>query len=102
MDHEFLSDGLVGDLSHHSVYSLAPKLIQTRIGLYLFEGHLNSIHDRLEFADVAGHEGHVDRLGIRLLLHVESFLLKGVGQFIATKVLAYEGDDGGVGLSEEL
>ena len=102
MHNEVFSDGLIGDLGHHAVDSLASEVVQRWVFLDLLDAGVDERDEAFDLADVAGHECHVDGFGVGLLLNVEASLLESVCEFVAAEVSAFEGDDRRVRFSNQL
>jgi len=101
MHDKLFSDGLIGDLCHHSVDGLTAELVFPGVWLNFQQAFIDHFGYSFHFADVVGHKGHVNWLWVRLFFDKETALFESVCQFVAAEVSADEWDDGGFRLCQQ-
>ncbi len=65
----------VRNLRHHSIHRLAASLELPRVLFHLFHTFANGLDQGVHYWVVLGHDGHVQGLGVELLLDEKALLL---------------------------
>ena len=100
--HKVLNDQLVRNLGQHPVHRLRASLVLLRVLLHSLDCLANRLDELVDDREVLGHQGHMNTVGGRLLLHLESNLVKAIGDFEDVHSCRGEGDNRHVWLSHQL